>query len=248
VLQVIPVRVSGNVRSGDDLGTIILAAAKQNNLEILDGDILVVAHKIVSKAEGRIVRLIDVNPSQKAKKMAKEHDKDPRIMELILNESVQILRAQNGIIVSETKHGLVCANAGVDQSNVQGNAALLLPADPDKSARLLIEAIKERGGKEIAAVITDTFGRPFREGQTNIAIGVAGINPIKSYIGSRDMYGRKLRVSEIAIADEIASAAELVMGKSEGVPVAIVRGYRFEKAAESSAKSLQRAREQDLFR
>ncbi len=248
MLQVIPVRVSGDVRSGDNLGTIILAAAKQNNLEILDGDILVVAHKVVSKAEGRIVSLADVKPSQKAKKMAKEHGKDPRIMELILRESVQILRAKNGIIVSETKHGLVCANAGVDQSNVPGDTALILPANPDRSAKALVEAIKKKAEKEIAAIITDTFGRPFREGQTNVAIGVAGINPIKSYIGSRDMYGRKLRVSEIAIADEIASAAELVMGKSEGVPVAIVRGYRFEKAAKSSAKSLQRSRTRDLFR
>lgn len=248
MLQAIPVRVSDNIRPGDDLVKIILAAVKQNDLEILDGDILVVAHKIVSKAEGRTVYLADIKPSQKAKRMAKEHGKDPRIMELILKESVQILRAKNGVIVSETKHGLVCANAGVDQSNVQGNAALLLPVDPDRSARLIMSAIKERTSREIAIIITDTFGRPFREGQVNVAIGVAGINPIKSYIGSRDMYGRKLRVSEIAVADEIASAAELVMGKSKGVPVAILRGYRFEKAAKSSAKSLQRSRKRDLFR
>ncbi|HEY7506016.1 MAG TPA: coenzyme F420-0:L-glutamate ligase, partial [Nitrososphaera sp.] len=144
--------------------------------------------------------------------------------------------------------GLICANAGVDQSNVEGDAALLLPVDPDKSANRLRDSIGKKTGKEVAVIITDTFGRPFREGQTNVAIGIAGINPIKSYIGSRDMYGRKLKVSEIAIADEIASAAELVMGKSEGVPAAIIRGYSFEKAAKSSAKSLQRSREQDLFR
>jgi coenzyme F420-0:L-glutamate ligase/coenzyme F420-1:gamma-L-glutamate ligase len=232
----------------DDLSVIILAAVKQNNLEILDGDVLVVAHKIVSKAEGRIVNLAYVKPSQKARKMAKEHNKDPRIMELILKESAQILRAKNGVVVSETKHGLVCANAGVDQSNVQGKAALLLPVDPDRSARLLMESIRKKAGKEIAVVITDTFGRPFREGQTNVAIGIAGIHPIKSYVGSQDMYGRTLKVSEIAIADELAAAAELVMGKSEGVPVAIVRGYKFEKAAKSSAKSLQRSRRRDLFR
>jgi coenzyme F420-0:L-glutamate ligase/coenzyme F420-1:gamma-L-glutamate ligase len=232
----------------DDLPEIILAAIKQNDLEILDGDMLVVAHKIVSKAEGRIVDLKKVKPSPKAKKMGKEHGKDPRIMQLILKESARILKAKNGIIVSETRHGLVCANAGVDQSNVQGESALLLPIDPDKSARLLMDAIKKKIEKEVAVIITDTFGRPFREGQTNVAIGVAGINPIKSYIGSRDMYGRKLRVSEIAIADEIASAAELVMGKSEGVPVTIVRGYAFEKVTKTSAKSLQRSRKQDLFR
>ncbi len=245
MIQVIPVRISANIRSQDELDVVIIEAAGQ---EIENGDVLVVAHKIVSKAEGRIISLADVKPSREAVKMAKEHGKDPRIMELILKESVQILRAKDGIIVSETKHGLVCANAGVDQSNVEGHSAVLLPEDPDKSACRLRDAVKKKIGKEIAVVITDTFGRPFREGQTNVAIGVAGLSPIKSYIGSRDMYGRKLRVSEIAVADEIASAAELVMGKAEGVPVAIIRGYKFEKAAKSSAKSLQRSRGRDLFR
>jgi coenzyme F420-0:L-glutamate ligase/coenzyme F420-1:gamma-L-glutamate ligase len=245
LIQIIPVRISPGVRPHDELDVIVLEAAGQ---EIQDGDVLVVAHKIVSKAEGRIVSLADVEPSAKAMKMAKEHGKDPRIMELILKESVQILRAKNGIIVSETRQGLVCANAGVDQSNVEGDSAVLLPVDPDRSASRLRDAVKKKAGKEIAVVITDTFGRPFREGQANIAIGVAGISPIKSYIGSRDMYGRKLRVSEIAVADEIASAAELVMGKAQGVPIAIIRGYKFEKAAKSSAKSLQRSRERDLFR
>jgi coenzyme F420-0:L-glutamate ligase/coenzyme F420-1:gamma-L-glutamate ligase len=248
VLQIIPVRVSRNILPKADLGSIVLSAITQSELELLEGDILVVAHKIVSKAEGRIVNLADVKPSPKAKKMGKEHSKDPHIMQLILDESVQILRAKKGIVVSETRHGLVCANAGVDQSNVEGDAALLLPANPDRSASRIRDAVKKKTDKEIAVVITDTFGRPFREGQTNVAIGVAGISPIKSYIGSRDMYGRKLRVSEIAIADEIASAAELVMGKSEGVPLAIIRGYKYEKSAKSSAKSLQRSRKQDLFR
>lgn len=248
MLQVIPVSVSGSVAPGDDLGDIILKAIKQNRLEIMDGDILAIAHKIVSKAEGRIVNLAGVKPSPKAVRMAKEHGKDPRIMELILKESVQILRAKNGIVVSETKGGLVCANAGVDQSNVEGDAALLLPVDPDRSASKLKGAVKKKTGKKVAVIIMDTFGRPFREGQVNVAIGVAGMSPIKSYIGLKDMYGRKLRVSEIAVADEVASAAELVMGKSEGTPVAIMRGYRFEKAAKSSAKLLQRSRKQDLFR
>lgn len=248
MLQVIPVKVSRNIRPQDDLDEVILAAIKQNELEIRDGDVVVVAHKIVSKAEGRIVNLASIKPSPRAVKMGKEHGKDPRIMELILKESVKILRATKGIIISETKQGLVCANAGVDQSNVEGDAALLLPIDPDRSANRLKDVIRKKTGKEVAVIVTDTFGRPFREGQTNVAIGVAGIPPIKSYIGSRDMYGRKLKVSEIAIADEIASAAELVMGKSEGVPAAIIRGYSFERAAKSSAKSLQRSRKQDLFR
>jgi coenzyme F420-0:L-glutamate ligase/coenzyme F420-1:gamma-L-glutamate ligase len=245
LIRIIPVRISADIRPHDELDAIILEAAGH---EIQDGDVLVVAHKIVSKAEGRIVSLADVKPSKKAIRMAREHGKDPRIMELILKESVKILRAKNGIIVSETKHGLVCANAGVDQSNVKGDSAVLLPVDPDRSASRIKDAVKKKAGRDIAVIITDTFGRPFREGQTNVAIGLAGLNPIKSYIGSRDMYGRKLRVSEIAIADEIASAAELVMGKAKGVPVAIVRGYEFEKAAKSYAKSLQRSRAQDLFR
>jgi coenzyme F420-0:L-glutamate ligase/coenzyme F420-1:gamma-L-glutamate ligase len=245
LIQIIPVRISPGIKPHDELDVIILEGAGQ---EIQNGDVLVVAHKIVSKAEGRIVRLANVRPSSKAIRMAKEHGKDPRIMELILRESVQILREKDGIIVSETKHGLVCANAGIDQSNVEGDAAVLLPLEPDKSASRLKDAVKKIAGKEIAVVITDTFGRPFRNGQTNVAIGVAGLSPIKSYIGTRDMYGRKLRVTEIAVADEIASAAELVMGKAQGVPIAIIRGFKFEKAAKSSAKSLQRSRVQDLFR
>jgi coenzyme F420-0:L-glutamate ligase / coenzyme F420-1:gamma-L-glutamate ligase len=226
----------------------ILGAIGHSQIEIQDGDILVVTHKIVSKAEGRIVDLASIKPSTKAISMAKEHDKDPRVMELILMESTQILRAKNGIIISETKHGFVCANAGVDQSNVEGDTAVLLPVAPDESAGRIQEVVKKKIGKEIAVIITDTFGRSFRNGQTNVAIGVAGINPIKSYIGTYDMYGRKLRVTEIAVADEIASAAELVMGKAEGTPVAIVRGYIFEKASKTSVKSLLRAKERDLFR
>jgi coenzyme F420-0:L-glutamate ligase/coenzyme F420-1:gamma-L-glutamate ligase len=226
----------------------IVEAISHSQIDIQNGDILVVTHKIVSKAEGRIVDLASIKPSTKAISMAKEHDKDPRVMELVLKESTQILRAKNGIIISETKHGFVCANAGVDQSNVEGDTAVLLPVAPDESAGRLQDAVKKKIGKEIAVIITDTFGRTFRNGQTNVAIGVAGINPIKSYIGTYDMYGRKLRVTEIAVADEIASAAELVMGKTEGTPVAIVRGYIFEKASKTSVKSLLRAKERDLFR
>jgi coenzyme F420-0:L-glutamate ligase/coenzyme F420-1:gamma-L-glutamate ligase len=248
LIQITSIRISDDLRLYNDLNTMILAAISHNQTEIQNDDILVVTHKIVSKAEGRIVDLASVKPSTKAIRMAEEHDKDPRVMELILNESTQILRAKNGIIISETKHGFVCANAGVDQSNVEGDTAVLLPVAPDESASRLQDAVKKTVGKEIAVVITDTFGRTFRNGQTNVAIGIAGINPIKSYIGTYDMYGRKLRVTEIAVADEIASAAELVMGKAEGTPVAIIRGYNFEKAARSSVKSLLRAKERDLFR
>ena len=248
MIQITSIRVSNDTRLYNDLTATILAAISHSQIEIQNDDILVVTHKIVSKAEGRVIDLASIKPSTKAIRMAEEHDKDPRVMELILNESTQILRAKNGIIISETKHGFVCANAGVDQSNVEGDTAVLLPVAPDESASRLQDAVKKKVGKEIAVVITDTFGRTFRNGQTNVAIGIAGINPIKSYIGTYDMYGRKLRVTEIAVADEIASAAELVMGKAEGTPVAIVRGYNFEKASISSVKSLLRAKERDLFR
>ena len=248
MIQITSIRISDDIRLYNDLSAVILEAIADNQIEIQNDDILVVTHKIVSKAEGRIVDLARIKPSTKAIRMAKEHDKDPRVMELILKESIQILRAKNGIIISETKHGFVCANAGVDQSNVEGDTAVLLPVAPDESASRLQDAVKKKVGKEIAVVITDTFGRTFRNGQTNVAIGIAGINPIKSYIGTYDMYGRKLRVTEIAVADEIASAAELVMGKAEGTPVAIVRGYNFEKPSISSVKSLLRAKERDLFR
>jgi coenzyme F420-0:L-glutamate ligase/coenzyme F420-1:gamma-L-glutamate ligase len=248
LIQIIPIRISADIMLYDDLNDMILEAISHSQIEIQNGDILVVTHKIVSKAEGRIVDLATVKPSTRAIRIAKEHDKDPRVIELILKESTQILRAKNGIIISETKHGFVCANAGVDQSNVEGDKVVLLPVAPDESASRLQDAVKKKVGKEIAVVITDTFGRTFRNGQTNVAIGIAGINPIKSYIGTYDMYGKKLRVTEIAVADEISSAAELVMGKAEGTPVAIIRGYNFEKMARSSVKSLLRTRERDLFR
>jgi coenzyme F420-0:L-glutamate ligase/coenzyme F420-1:gamma-L-glutamate ligase len=246
LIEVIPVKVSADIKPKDDLAAIIIKAASK--AEIRDGDIIVVAQKIVSKAEGRVVDLGGVKPSKKATKMAKEYGKDSKVMEIILQESAKIVKAKNGIIISETKHGFVCANAGVDQSNAKGDVAVLLPIDPDKSASRLRDAIKKKADKDVAIIITDTFGRPFRNGQTNVAIGVAGINPIKSYIGSKDMYGKTLRVTEIAVADEIASAAELVMGKSEGIPVAIVRGYKFERVAKPSTRSLLRSRKKDLFR
>ena len=249
LIQITPIRISNEIVLHNDLSVIILDALDRDQIEIQNGDILAVTHKIVSKAEGRVVELDSIKPSTKAVSMAKEHDKDPRIMELILKESSQILRAKDGIIISETRHGFVCANAGVDQSNVKGDTAVLLPLAPDESADRILHAVKKKVGKEVAVIITDTFGRTFRNGQTNVAIGIAGINPIKSYIGTSDMYGRKLRVTEIAVADEIASASELVMGKAEGTPVAIIRGYDFEKASKaSSIKSLIRAKNRDLFR
>lgn len=247
-IEIVPVRISSDIKPHDKLDSKILEAMRKSVVELQDHDILVVAQKIVSKAEGRIMDLDIVKPSRKAQKMAKEHSKDPRVMEVILQESVKLLRAQSGIIVSETKQGFVCANAGVDQSNIEGSKVVLLPVDSDKSARKLKKAIKRKIGKEIGVIITDTFGRPFRNGQTNVAIGIAGIKPIKSYIGSFDMHGRKLKVTEIAVVDEIASAAELVMGKASGIPVAVVRGYEYEKSTRHSIKQIIRQSEKDLFR
>lgn len=249
MIQIIPIRISVDVKPGDDLAQIILSGAKAENTAILDGDIIVVAHKIVSKAEGKVVDLTGIKPSRRAANLAKAGDKDARLVELILRESRRVVRARWGIIITETAHGFVCANSGVDQSNVQGDSmAALLPADPDKTARKLKSAIRKHVGSEIAVVISDTFGRPFRTGQTNVAIGVAGIDPTRSYIGTTDMYGKKLRVSEIAVVDEIASAAELVMGKTRRIPAAIVRGFKFEGSRSSRIDTLLRKKERDLFR
>ncbi|MGI0006065.1 MAG: coenzyme F420-0:L-glutamate ligase [Nitrososphaera sp.] len=243
-ITVIPVKVKGDVKPGKkSLAAIISKALRDSGVNLQDGDILVVAQKIVSKAEGRVVDLATVKPSAKALRLGKRLQKDARLVELILQESKEIVIVKNGIIITETRHGFICANSGVDQSNLEdGSSAVLLPVDPDRSAKRL------RDFFHVAVVITDTFGRPFREGQANVAVGVAGIRPIKSYIGKKDMFGRRLHVTEIAVADEIASAAELAMGKSGGIPVAVVRGYAYEKDAKASSKPLVRKKKTDLFR
>jgi len=252
-IQIVPLRLSADIRPNDELDTLILRSLEQRQEQIFDNDVLVVAHKIVSKAEGRVINLEHIKPSAESLKIAAEDGKDPRIIELILDESKDMIRHSNGVIIVETRHGFICANAGVDQSNVEDsiNHAVLLPVDADASANKIRESLREKtGGKDFAVIITDTFGRPFREGQTNVAIGIAGIEPIKSYVGSADMYGKKLRVTEIAVVDEIASAAELAMGKLERVPVVIIRGYKYQKPEkESNAISkLIRPKEKDLFR
>ena len=249
-IRVIPLRILGDVKPGDRLYSLILRALISNKVTIENGDIIVIAQKIVSKAEGQIVRLNSLTPSSFAIQLAKAYKKDPRLTELIIRQSKSIVRISNGIIISETKHGFICANAGVDQSNVMNSeeTALLLPDDPDASAKQIMYMLKEKTNKEIAVVITDSFGRPFRNGQTNVAIGLAGMVPIKSYVGEEDMYGKKLRVTEIAIVDELASAAELVMGKSKGIPVAVIKGFNFVKSESASIDELIREREKDLFR
>lgn len=239
-----------DIKAGDKLDLIILESMNNVNEILSKGDIVVVAQKVISKAEGRVIDLRCINPSEKSLQIAKQNDKDPRLIELILTESVQILRSARGVLIVETKHGLICANAGVDQSNVEksNDYAVLLPEDADLSARELRHSFKRRTGIDVAVIITDTFGRPFREGQINVAIGIAGIRPIKNYIGTLDMYGKKLKVTEIAVVDEIASAAELLMGKSERIPVVIIRGYFYQMIENSALSQLLRSREKDLFR
>ena len=241
-LEIIPVKIQKEIGSDDDLVDLILESS-----EINDGDILVFSQKIVSKSEGRILSLSSVNPSLLANGIASSYGKDPRLVELILSESKRIVRMENGIIIVETKHGFVCANAGIDESNVQDGYAALLPEDPDKSANLLKERIEQKTGKNIAVIISDTFGRPFRLGQTDVAIGIAGIEPILDYIGKPDTFGKIMQVTATAIADEICSATELVMGKVQRCPIAIVRNYNFD-FSDAKIQKLLRSEHDDLFR
>jgi len=246
-VQIIGVADMPEVHPGDDLAALILEAVRAQGLDIEDGDVLVVTQKIVSKAEGRLVHLRTVEPSPQALELAVRTGKDPRLLEVILRESRRIVRQERGVIICETKHGFVCANAGVDTSNVGGGVVSLLPENPDQSAERIRAAIQEKKGISIAVVISDTFGRPWREGHTNVAIGLAGMSAMKDYVGQTDPHGYVLRVSTMAVADELAAAAELVMEKLSRVPVAIVRGFDYQRA-EGSAQELIRPRERDLFR
>jgi len=208
----------------------------------------VVAQKVVSKSEGRIVRLADVVPGVRALAMAQESGKDPRQLEVVLSETKQILRWERGVLISETHHGFVCANAGVDRSNAGApDTVVLLPVDPDASAARIRDELASRAHVAVGVVITDTFGRAWREGHTNVAIGIAGLPALKRYVGQRDPEGYELRVTEIAMADEIAAAAELVMGKLDRCPVAIVRGLVFEESDET-AQEYVRPAARDMFR
>ena len=242
VLEIIPIKIQREIGIDANFVDLILESS-----EINDGDILVFSQKIVSKNEGSMLSLSSVNPSLLANGIASSYGKDPRLIELILSESERIVRMENGIIIVKTKHGFVCANAGIDESNVQDGYAALLPEDPDKSANLLKERIEQKTGKNIAVIISDTFGRPFRLGQTDVAIGIAGIEPILDYIGKPDTFGKVMQVTAIAIADEICSATELVMGKVRKCPIAIVRNYNF-NFSNAKIQKLLRSRHDDLFR
>lgn len=246
-LEVLPLRGIPEVKEGDDLVELVLSAATATRIRIMNRDIFVVKQKIVSKAEGRLVQLASVRPREAARNLAKRQGKDPRIVELILRESKRVVRAGHGVIITETKHGYVCANSGVDRSNVGPGYAALLPSDPDGSARRLRKEIEVRTGSKVAVVITDTFGRPWRKGQTDIAIGCSGIKPLRSYVGRKDRFGYNLRVTEPAVVDEVAGAAELVAGKLSGVPVVILRGLAYERS-DQGVSSLIMEKELDLFR
>ncbi len=246
-IRIIAVTGLPEVHEGDDLAALIANAA-QSGPGIEPGDVVVVTQKIVSKAEGRVVSLAGVTPSVEAERLAVETEKDPRLVELILRESVRIVRQRGPVLITETKHGFVCANAGIDASNVGPEGLVsLLPEDPDRSAARIHDGVLERTGSDVAVIITDTFGRPWREGHTNVAIGVAGMRPFADYVGQVDPHGYELRVSTLAVADELAAAAELVHGKLDRVPVAIIRGYDYPKG-EGSARDLVRDPERDLFR
>jgi len=241
-LQIIPVHIKKEIEPNDNLSNLII-----NSQDICDGDILIIAQKIISKQEGRIVELSTVVPSLLAEGISSEYEKNPKIIQLILNESKQIIRMDRGIIIVETNNGFICANAGIDESNVQNGFATLLPLNSDQSADLIRNDILKKTNKIVSVVVSDTFGRPFRMGQTNCAIGISGMKPILDYAGTKDSFDKTLRVTAIAIADELCSAAELVMKKTTNCPVVIIRDYDF-KIESSSIQDLIRPQNEDLFR
>ena len=245
--EVIGVAGIPEVRGGDDVARLIAEAAARQGTPLATGDLLVVGQKIVSKAEGRIVRLADVTPSPIAQSMAAGLARDARLVEVILRESRRVVRMDRGVLITETHHGWVCANAGVDQSNVDVDCVALLPEDPDRSARALRETLRARPGVDVLVIVADTFGRPWREGLTNVAIGLAGFAPLRSYLGERDPADRPLQATILALADELAAAAEPVMGKLDRIPAAIVRGLGLTPSEEGS-KPLLRDPARDLFR
>ena len=240
MIQVLPVEGLPEIREGDDLAPLIAERA-----ELADGDVLVVAQKAVSKSEGRVVRLADVEPSDDARELAA--GEDPRRLQVILDEAVRLVRTRPPLVIAETRHGFVCASAGVDSSNApEAETVVLLPEDPDASAQRLRDGLRELTGSEIGVILSDSFGRAWRQGTTGVAIGLAGIRPLLDLTGLRDSAGYELHATVIAVADELAGAAELVMGKTDGVPAAIVRGY--DARGDGSARDLVIPAERDLFR
>jgi coenzyme F420-0:L-glutamate ligase/coenzyme F420-1:gamma-L-glutamate ligase len=246
-LELIGLEGIGELRTGDSIGDLIGQSCSQQNITLRRNDVLVVAQKIVSKAEGRIISLDEVQPSARAVELAARLDKEPSLIEVILRESRAIIRTGGRALIVETHHGFICANAGVDQSNVGPGRVALLPRDPDHSAREIRKEIECRTGKSPAVIVSDSFGRPWRVGTVDVAVGVAGLKVTKDERGTKDRYGYQLRAAVAAIADEIAAAAELVMGKRDGIPVVLVRSCDIE-TEEGSVKELLRPEAEDLFR
>jgi coenzyme F420-0:L-glutamate ligase/coenzyme F420-1:gamma-L-glutamate ligase len=247
-LHLIPIPLADEVQPGDSLADKLLEALRRRRLKVQSGDILVVKHKIVSKSEGRVVDLATIAASAESVAWAKQYGLDARVIELAVRESSSVIRRRNGVLITETRHGFLCANSGVDVSNVNGGGhALLLPEDADRSAASLRRELKQRTGFAIPVIITDSFGRPWRQGLTEFAIGVAGMKPLRDDRGRHDPYGYKLRASVEAVADELACAAGLVCGKLNRAPACIVRGFRYEAGA-GRVRELLRPPSTDLFR
>ena len=243
-IQINPVKFKMDIKPNDDITEMILSSSKKS---IDDGDIIVISQKIISKQEGRVINLNSVIPSELSVGIASAYEKDPKLVETILSESKRIVRMEHGVIIVETNNNFICANAGVDESNVEKGYATLLPVNPDRSAKRIRDDILQITGKNIAVIISDTFGRPFRLGQTDHAIGIAGIESIRNFEGKPDMFGKIMRVTAIAIVDELCSAAELVMGKTEKCPVAIIKNYDYE-SKNGNINSILRNEKEDLFR
>lgn len=250
IIKIIPVKGLPLIVPGDNLAELITNAAKKQGTPIQEQDVIVITHVVTSKAEGNIINLDSVTPSKQAIEIAKKTDKDPALVEVVLKETKEIIRLGENSIITETKNGIICANAGVDRSNVAGERNVVpLPKDPNESAEKIREQIKEFTGDNISVIISDTHGRPFRNGEINVAIGVSGIKPIRDRRGEKDLFGYTLRVKQTAIADELASAAELVIGQAnESCPVAIIRGYKYQMASKASPTDMTRPKEKDLFR
>lgn len=249
MLTILPVKEIPDIKKGDDIAGLIVKSLRSQGEDVKQGDVIIIAQKIVSKAEGQLISLSNVKPSAFAVGMAREMGKDPRHIEVILRESKRIIRMRGGHLITETRHGFICANSGVDASNVgkQRDMVTILPVKPDASADKVRRRIRQLTGRDVPVIITDTFGRPWRMGHVNFAIGISGLRPIRDYRGTRDMYKRTLRVTEMAVADELASAGELVMNKADRVPVTLVRGYKYPRGR-GSGRELLRPEELDLFR
>jgi coenzyme F420-0:L-glutamate ligase / coenzyme F420-1:gamma-L-glutamate ligase len=240
------------IKQGDNIGNIIIEAAESEGIQIMDNDVFVVAETVVSKAEGNLIEINSINISDLANEISEETSKDPRVVQTIIDESVEIIKVGPDFIISETKHGYICANAGIDESNVENGFLKPMPIDPDLSASIIQTTIESATAKRVAVILSDTQGRPFREGAVGVAIGISGMNPVWNRHGEKDLYHRELQTTVIAVADELASAASIVMGQaSEGLPVVIVRGVEYvEKLRSSSAdiKPILRPKKFDVFR